>query len=150
MGSLQEVNCQRLKVLFAYLHRGISVGFGSSVTEDFLDKNKLELVCRAHEVVEDGYELMFDRKVVTVFSAPNYCGEFDNAGAMMILDDNLVISFKVIRPMSHMAKVRCCNENSDHQDDHHHLKDTLEGEALFDIDILSGDYNFSPAMKGTL
>ena len=52
-------------------------------------------------MVEDGYELMFDRKVVTVFSAPNYCGEFDNAGAMMILDENAVISFKILRPMTH-------------------------------------------------
>ena len=64
----------------------------------------MELICRAHQVVEDGYELMFDRKVVTVFSAPNYCGEFDNAGAMMILDENLKISFKVLRPSSHKAK----------------------------------------------
>ena len=54
--------------------------------------------------MEDGYELMFDRKVVTVFSAPNYCGEFDNAGAMMILDENLKVSFKVLRPSSHKAK----------------------------------------------
>ena len=26
---------------------------------------------------------------VTLFSAPNYCGEFDNAGAMMTLDEPL-------------------------------------------------------------
>lgn len=26
---------------------------------------------------------------VTLFSAPNYCGEFDNAGAMMTLDEKL-------------------------------------------------------------
>ena len=55
-------------------------------------------------MVEDGYELMFDRKVVTVFSAPNYCGEFDNAAGMLILDENLKISFKVLRPSSHKAK----------------------------------------------
>jgi diadenosine tetraphosphatase ApaH/serine/threonine PP2A family protein phosphatase len=38
-------------------------------------------VVRAHQVVEDGYEFFADRGCVTVFSAPNYCGEFDNAGA---------------------------------------------------------------------
>ena len=34
-------------------------------------------------MVEDGYEFFADRGLVTVFSAPNYCGEFDNCGAMM-------------------------------------------------------------------
>jgi len=32
---------------------------------------------------------------VTVFSAPNYCGEFDNAGAMMSVDETLMCSFQV-------------------------------------------------------
>jgi serine/threonine-protein phosphatase PP1 catalytic subunit len=38
------------------------------------------LICRAHQVVEDGYEFFAKRQLVTVFSAPNYCGEFNNAG----------------------------------------------------------------------
>ena len=33
-------------------------------------------------MVEDGYEFFADRQLVTIFSAPNYCGEFDNAGAV--------------------------------------------------------------------
>jgi hypothetical protein len=72
--------------------------------ERFLEKYNLELICRAHQVVEDGYELMFDRKVVTLFSAPNYCGEFDNAGAIMVVNKDLVVSFKVLRPASHKVK----------------------------------------------
>jgi len=42
-------------------------------------------VCRAHQVVEDGYEFFAKRQMVTVFSAPNYCGEFDNAGKFIYL-----------------------------------------------------------------
>jgi serine/threonine-protein phosphatase PP1 catalytic subunit len=34
--------------------------------------------------------------LVTLFSAPNYCGEFDNAGAMMSVDETLMCSFQVI------------------------------------------------------
>ena len=65
-------------------------------------------MCDAHgfvthiaQVVEDGYEFQADRQLVTLFSAPNYCGEFDNAGAMMIVNKDLVCSFKIIRPTSH-------------------------------------------------
>ena len=43
--------------------------------------------------------------VITVFSAPNYCGEFDNAGAIMVVNSDLVCSFKILRPLSHKAKI---------------------------------------------
>jgi serine/threonine-protein phosphatase PP1 catalytic subunit len=45
--------------------------------------------------VEDGYEFFGSRRLVTLFSAPNYCGEFDNAGAMMSVDEELMCSFQV-------------------------------------------------------
>ena len=77
--------------------RGVSVVFNENVLKKFLEKNDLDLICRAHQVVEDGYEFFGDRELVTVFSAPNYCGEFDNAGAMMAIDENLMCSFKVIK-----------------------------------------------------
>jgi len=42
------------------------------------------------KVVEDGYEFFAKRQLVTVFSAPNYCGEFDNAG------NNKMRSFSIL------------------------------------------------------
>ena len=58
----------------------------------------MDLICRAHQVVEDGYEFFSKRQLVTLFSAPNYCGEFDNAGAMMSVDESLLCSFQVGSP----------------------------------------------------
>ena len=49
-------------------------------------------------MVEDGYEFFARRQLVTLFSAPNYCGEFDNAGAMMSVDDTLMCSFQILKP----------------------------------------------------
>lgn len=80
--------------------RGVSYCFGKAVINDFLVRYDMDLICRAHMVVEDGYEFWNDRTLVTVFSAPNYCGgllvflllgdladslpsEFDNYGACM-------------------------------------------------------------------
>ena len=53
--------------------RGVSYVFGDDVIDDFLERNKLDLLCRAHQVVEEGYLFGNNRKCVTIFSAPNYC-----------------------------------------------------------------------------
>jgi len=75
--------------------RGVSFIFGTDVVTRFLKKHDLQLICRAHQVVEDGYQFFAQRQLVTIFSAPNYCGEFDNAGAMMTVDESLLCSFQV-------------------------------------------------------
>jgi len=79
--------------------RGVSFIFGPDVVTNFLHKWDMDLVCRAHQVVEDGYEFFAKRQLITIFSAPNYCGEFDNAGAMMSIDETLMCSFKVLKPV---------------------------------------------------
>ncbi|KAI9476201.1 MAG: Metallo-dependent phosphatase-like protein [Benjaminiella poitrasii] len=78
--------------------RGVSVCFGAKNVDDFLYQFDLDLICRAHMVVEDGYEFFNQRKLVTVFSAPNYCGEFDNYGAVLTISDKLLCSFELIPP----------------------------------------------------
>jgi|UniRef100_A0A6S8W7K8 serine/threonine-protein phosphatase PP1 catalytic subunit len=80
--------------------RGVSFTFGQKIVKEFLEKHDLDLIVRAHQVVEDGYEFFAGRELVTVFSAPNYCGEFDNAGAMMTVDDTLMCSFQILKPAS--------------------------------------------------
>ncbi|GAA47967.1 protein phosphatase 1 catalytic subunit [Clonorchis sinensis] len=65
--------------------RGVSFMFGPNVIDQFLERFNLDLIVRAHQVVEDGYEFYANRSLVTVFSAPNYCGEFDNAAAVFCL-----------------------------------------------------------------
>ena len=83
--------------------RGVSYTFGADCVSNFLEQHDFDLVVRAHQVVEDGYEFFADRQLVMIFSAPNYCGEFDNAGAMMIVDENLCCSFKILRPSKSLS-----------------------------------------------
>ncbi|GJN35432.1 hypothetical protein PR202_gb24209 [Eleusine coracana subsp. coracana] len=78
--------------------RCVSVTFDADTVAGFLEKHGLDLVIRAHQVVEDGYEFFAERKLVTVFSAPNYCGEFDNAGAVLSVDEDLTCSFQILKP----------------------------------------------------
>ena len=77
--------------------RGVSYTFNEKVLTKFLDNNNLDLLCRAHQVVEEGYEFFGDKELVTIFSAPNYCGEFDNSAAIMSVDENLMCSFKIFK-----------------------------------------------------
>ncbi len=84
--------------------RGVSVIFGEKVVMDFNKKNDLDLIIRAHQVVDDGYEFFANRQLITIFSAPNYCGEFDNSAGIMIIDDSLTCSLKVLRPVENLKK----------------------------------------------
>eukprot|EP00754_Rhynchopus_humris_P029611 Rhum_TRINITY_DN15226_c0_g1::Rhum_TRINITY_DN15226_c0_g1_i3::g.145545::m.145545/K06269/PPP1C; serine/threonine-protein phosphatase PP1 catalytic subunit len=74
----------------------VSFYFGADIVVKTLEKLDLELVVRAHQVVEDGYHFFADRRLVTLFSAPNYCGEFDNSGGMMTVDAAMKCAFKIL------------------------------------------------------
>ena len=88
--------------------RGISVLFNEKDVDEAIENLDIDVICRAHQVVESGYEFFAHRKLVTVFSAPNYCGEFDNAGAFMIVDKYFVCSFKVLVPEKKEGMIPCC------------------------------------------
>ena len=57
---------------FSKSKRGVGTQFGPDVTRRFLTRNNLDLVIRSHEVKNEGYEVMHDGSLITVFSAPNY------------------------------------------------------------------------------
>lgn len=63
--------------------RGVGLSFGADVTKRFLQENNLDLLVRSHEVKDEGYEIEHDGKLITVFSAPNYCDQMGNKGAFI-------------------------------------------------------------------
>lgn len=78
--------------------RGVSYCFGRKHVDYACSKFNFDLIVRGHMVVEDGYEFFNKRKLVTVFLAPNYCGEFNNYGAVMSVDKSLCCSFELLKP----------------------------------------------------
>lgn len=78
--------------------RGVSYCFGRKHVDYWCSKFNIDLIVRGHMVVEDGYEFFNKRKLVTVFLAPNYCGEFNNYGAVMSVDKSLCCSFELLKP----------------------------------------------------
>lgn len=83
--------------------RGAARIFGPQALKAFCKMHKLDLIVRAHQVVQDGYEFFGDRRLVTIFSAPHYCGQFDNSAAVMTIKKDgatkdLVINFTIHKP----------------------------------------------------
>ncbi|KAH0787202.1 serine/threonine-protein phosphatase 5 [Histomonas meleagridis] len=79
---------------FAPSPRGVTSTFGPDVTEQFLQKNNLDLLIRSHQVQENGYGVMHNGKCITIFSAPNYIGQMDNKGAVVLMEYNEDLSLK--------------------------------------------------------
>ena len=65
--------------------RGVGINFGPDITKKFLKDNNLKLLIRSNQVKMEGYEIEHEGKVITIFSAPNYCDKKGNKGAIIKL-----------------------------------------------------------------
>ncbi|CCF56957.1 hypothetical protein KAFR_0B06610 [Kazachstania africana CBS 2517] len=105
---------------FGPSQRGLGFAFGSDITAQFIEKNNLRKIFRSHEVRMNGYEFEHNKKLITVFSAPNYCDSQGNLGSIIHVvpnngeinvndndDENLIIetfdsvSHPDIKPMAY-------------------------------------------------
>ena len=78
--------------------RGAGYTFGADISKQFNHNNGLVLVCRAHQLVMEGFNWSHDKHVVTIFSAPNYCYRCGNQAAILEVDEKLNYSFLSFDP----------------------------------------------------
>ena len=73
--------------------RGSGVTFGPDVVREFLKKNRLKLIIRAHQVVQNGVHAFAGHMGVTVFSCSNYCDDEENKCGVISVKDNGELHF---------------------------------------------------------
>ncbi|KAK0416664.1 hypothetical protein QR680_012617 [Steinernema hermaphroditum] len=79
--------------------RGAGRQFNANAVKSTCEKLGVELIVRAHQVVQDGTEFFAGRRLITVFSAPNYCGQFNNKGGILHVDAAGTTTIKTIAPL---------------------------------------------------
>lgn len=89
--------------------RGAGYLFGHKIASEFNRINDLTLICRAHQLVQEGYKFMFpERDLVTIWSAPNYCYRCGNVAAVLNIDGSLEVdesSFRIFDAVSEAEDV---------------------------------------------
>lgn len=85
--------------------RGAGYLFGGNIVEGFNHANNISLICRAHQLIMEGYKEMFNKQLVTVWSAPNYCYRCNNIASILVLDEHLNQKFIKFDAATHESRV---------------------------------------------
>lgn len=81
--------------------RGVSYVFGYDRIDHFNKKFQFDLICRAHQIEQEGYAFHCNRQLMTIFSAQNYCGEFNNSASVLLINEDLFCVINKIDKPNH-------------------------------------------------
>ncbi|KAI9732404.1 MAG: putative serine/threonine protein phosphatase [Cirrosporium novae-zelandiae] len=72
---------------FSLSPRGAGYTFGGQVVRKFLEINNMNHILRAHQLCQEGYQVLYEDRLSTVWSAPNYCYRCGNLASVLEVND---------------------------------------------------------------
>ena len=73
---------------FSLSPRGAGYTFGGDVVKKFLQVNSMSHILRAHQLCQEGYQILYGDLLSTVWSAPNYCYRCGNMASVLEVSDS--------------------------------------------------------------
>ena len=70
--------------------------FNANSLDTLFNNNKLKLMIRSHDVCQKGIGNCFGDRIITIFSSTNYCGVYQNAGAIIFIKKSYEIQPKIL------------------------------------------------------
>lgn len=86
---------QTLHLIYSLFLRGAGYTFGSGVVRKFLEINNMNHILRAHQLCMEGFSVLFDNRLSTVWSAPNYCYRCGNSASILEIGPGESVHFNV-------------------------------------------------------
>jgi serine/threonine-protein phosphatase PPG1 len=109
---------------FSLSPRGAGYTFGAQVVKKFLQVNSMSHILRAHQLCQEGYQVLYDDRLSTVWSTPNYCYRCGNMASVLEVSDTGERFFNVFA---------AAPENDIHKDNAQQGQDKIaDGNALPD------------------
>ncbi|KAI1143121.1 serine/threonine-protein phosphatase PP2A catalytic subunit [Hypoxylon sp. FL0543] len=108
---------------FSLSPRGAGYTFGARVVKKFLAVNGMNHILRAHQLCQEGFQVLYDDHLSTVWSAPNYCYRCGNMASVLEVSDAGERFFNVFA---------AAPENDQHKEIQQGAEKTADGNALPD------------------
>lgn len=84
--------------------------FDENLVSEFMKNNKISLIIRSHDVLESGFEKIYENKIISVFSATNYCGVYSNSGGIIFVKKNSEIQPKILTSDENYSVWNCSKD----------------------------------------
>lgn len=80
---------------FCMSPRGAGYTFGADIVTHFNHVNGMKQILRAHQLCMEGFQVLFDGQLSTVWSAPNYCYRCGNLASVLEINASLTGHFNI-------------------------------------------------------
>lgn len=85
--------------------------YNENLVGEFMKNNKVDYIIRSHDVLEHGFEKLYDGKVVSIYSALNYCGKYNNSAGIISINKTSKIQPKILTAEENNSVWNYCENN---------------------------------------